>query len=197
MTISYFGYGSLVNVATLPEHTSVTPGRLDGWVREWRIRGKNPAGRGVCSLSVAPEDGTLIKGVLATEPKDGWDKLAQREWKYDRVHGIGGAFRCDDKSAAGPEEMFLFRSKPEHADWGDADHPILQSYLDCVLAGFHAFWGEAGVSHFLDTTRGWHVPILADRDNPVYPRAIRLEQRVAELIDDHLADRKIRYLAFA
>ena len=194
MTISYFGYGSLVNSATLPETAQVTPGRLDGWVREWRIRGSNQTGRGVCSLSVAPEEDAKIRGVLATEPKHGLAKLELREWKYDRIDGVGGAFRCDLENLPGPDDMFLFRSKPEHNDWGDADHPILQSYLDCVLAGFHALWGEEGVVHFLETTRGWHVPILADRGEPVYPRAIRLDAVMTEMIDDHLAGLKVRYL---
>ena len=194
MTITYFGYGSLVNNATLPEHTEITPGRLDGWVREWRIWGTNQVGRGVCSLSVAPEAGTVIRGVAAVEPKAGLEKLEQREHKYHRVHGVGEAFRCDEKGEPGREDMFLFRSKPEHYGWGDKDHPILQSYLDCVLAGFHASWGEAGVSHFLETTRGWHIPVLADRDQPFYPRAVDLETKLAEMIDDHLSDLKVRFL---
>lgn len=197
MTISYFGYGSLVNTATLPGHTKVTPGSLSGWTREWRIRGKGAMGRGVCSLSVAPDPGTAIRGVLANEPKSGLEKLEQREWKYDRVHGVGEAFSCDEKGADGPEDMFLFRSRREHAHWGDDEHPILQSYLDCVLAGFHAFWGEAGVTHFLETTNGWHVPVLADRSEPVYPRAVQLDAKLAELIDDHLSGLKLRYLAFS
>lgn len=194
MTITYFGYGSLVNNATLPDHTRIRPGRLDGWVREWRIWGTNQIGRGVCSLSVAPETGSEIRGVAAVEPKTGLQKLEEREHKYHRVHGIGEAFRCDERGASGPDDMFLFRSKPEFHGWGDEDHPILQSYLDCVLAGFHEIWGEEGVSHFLDTTRGWHVPILKDRDNAFYPRAVALDDVMAEMIDDHLADHDVRYI---
>ncbi len=196
MTITYFGYGSLVNISTLGPDTAVSPGMLSGWVREWRIRGANPQGRGVCSLSVAQDDGVSIRGVAAREPRDGLEKLNRREWKYDRVDGVGASFRCDAEGAPGGDTMFLYRSKPEHYGWGCAENPILQSYTDCVLSGFHAFWGEEGIRHFIETTRGWHVPILADRSTPLYPRAVKLKPEVAEMIDDHLSDQKVSYIAF-
>jgi len=194
MTITYFGYGSLVNVETLAEGATAVPGTLAGWVREWRIWGTNQIGRGVCTLSVGQETGSEIRGVLVREPKEGLSALERREHKYHAVHGIGERFSHENDGRSGPEDMFLFKSKPEHYGWGDDDHPILQSYIDCVLAGFHAHWGEEGVRHFLETTRGWHVPVLFDRDNPIYPRAIELEHSLRELIDDLLADLKIRHL---
>ncbi|WP_209003796.1 gamma-glutamylcyclotransferase family protein [Labrenzia sp. CE80] len=195
MTITYFGYGSLVNVATLGSATVVQPGTLTGWVREWRIRGANMQGQGVCALSVAPEATTSIRGVSAREPKAGLEKLDKREGRYHRIDGVGSAFRCDAEGKPGDEAMFLYQSKPEHYGWGCAENPILQSYVDCVLAGFHAFWGEEGIRHFIETTRGWHVPILADRNAPVYPRAVLLQPEVQEMIDDHLADQKVTFLA--
>lgn len=194
MTITYFGYGSLVNVGTLAEGATAVPGCLSGWVREWRIWGTNQIGRGVCTLSVGREEGSEIRGVLVTEPKEGLPALEKREHKYDAVHGIGGAFAHDHDGSDGPQDMFLFKSKPEYYGWGDDDHPVLQSYIDCVLQGFHAHWGEAGVRHFLETTRGWHVPVLYDREAPIYPRAIKLEARLREMIDDLLADLKVRHL---
>lgn len=193
--MTYFGYGSLVNIDTLNDGTKVSPGCLAGWVREWRIRGTNKLGRGVCSLSVARSPMTTIRGVSATEPKEGLKQLDQREWKYHRVSGVGPDFKCDEHGRPGAREMFLYRSRPEHDGWGSADFPIPQSYVDCVLAGFHAFWGEQGIRHFIDTTRGWHVPVLVDREAPIYPRAVRLTPDVLEMIDDNLSDKKVRYLA--
>lgn len=194
MTISYFGYGSLVNVATLPDHAEVTPGTLDGWVRQWSIAGREIEGHGVCSLCVVPRDGVAIRGVMAREPREGLERLERREHMYDKVDGIGERFRCDAQGASGPNDMFLFRAKPRYYGWGDAENPILQSYVDCVLKGFHDFWGEEGVRHFIETTEGWHVPILADRDAPRYPRAIVLSESLRELIDDLLADHGVTYL---
>lgn len=194
MTISYFGYGSLVNVETLSPQTNVRPGSLSGWVREWRIRGGNAAIGGVCSLTVTPEKGTEIRGVAASEPRRGLEALNRREWKYDRIEGVGKDFCCDERQSAGPPDMFLYRSKPEYLGWGDADHPILQSYIDCVLAGFFQFWGEEGVRHFIETTRGWHVPILADRAAPRYPRAVDLPPELGALIDDTLDGQRVTFI---
>ncbi|MBO0346103.1 gamma-glutamylcyclotransferase family protein [Roseibium limicola] len=194
MTISYFGYGSLVNTATLPSHTQVTPGTLTGWVRQWSISGRETAKRGVCSLCVVRKEGAQIRGVLASEPRDGLARLEQREYMYDKVSDVGHEFRADEKGGPGPQDMFLFQAKAAHYAWGDAANPILQSYVDCVLTGFHNFWGEEGVRHFFDTTEGWHVPILADRAAPQYPRAIVLDPHVRDLIDGCLGELGVTYL---
>lgn len=194
MTISYFGYGSLVNTQTLPEGAQVVPGQLEGWVREWRIWGTTEFSRGICALSVSPKPGVTIRGVLAREPKERLAELDAREAKYHRVAGIGPAFLCDAKKEAGPEDMFLYRSRPEHYGWGSDAYPILQSYIDCVLQGFHAFWGLEGVDHFLETTDGWHVPILKDRQAPIYPRAQIIEDDLLAEFDTRLKNLGVRYL---
>ena len=194
MTISYFGYGSLVNVNTLPAGANVVSGQLSGWVREWRIWGTTQLGRQVCTLSVAPKEGVTIRGVMAKEPKERLAELDQREAKYHRVPGIGSSFICDARGEAGPPDMFLYRSKPEHYGWGSDDYPILQSYVDCVLQGFHAFWGLPGVDHFLETTDGWHVPILKDRDAPIYPRAQQVPPELLAEFDARLKASGVRYL---
>lgn len=194
MTISYFGYGSLVNTNTLPEHTRVTPGTLSGWVRQWSISGRETTGHGVCSLCVIPQSGTEIRGVLANEPRSGLPRLEQREHMYDKVDGIGAGFRCDAQGQPGPQDMFLFQAKEQHYGWGDEQNPILQSYVDCVIAGFHAFWGEDGARHFVETTEGWHVPVLSDRERPRYPRAVSLDKPLLDLIDDLLSDARVTYL---
>lgn len=195
MTISYFGYGSLVNVKTLTPGTDVRPGTLTGWVRQWRISGASAGETGVCSLCVIEQDGAAIRGVLASEPKEGLAKLERRECHYDKVDGIGAAFACDAQSLGGPDDMFLFRAKPEFYRWGDEDSPILQSYIDCVLAGFYDFWGEEGVRHFIETTEGWHVPILSDREAPRYPRAVSVAKDQLQMTDDLLADQRVRYIS--
>ena len=191
MTITYFGYGSLVNTRTLPPGTHVRAGRLNGWVREWRVVGLTDSGRGICALSVAPEPGVSILGVLASEPKSGLAKLEKREMRYDKVPSVGEHFRCEEEQP-GPEDMFLFQAKAENRDWGSESYPILQSYIDCVLLGFHDFWGEAGIRHFIETTRGWHAPVLADRHAPLYPRAIQADPEVIALIDRYLEPLSIR-----
>lgn len=195
MTISYFGYGSLVNTRTLGPGTSVRAGRLDGWIREWRVVGLTDSGRGICALSVAPEAGASIRGVLASEPKSGLAILEARERRYDKVMSVGGNFICEAQGLPGPDDMFLFQAKAENRDWGSERNPILQSYIDCVLLGFHDFWGEDGIRHFVETTRGWHAPVLADRAAPIYPRAVQVPAEVIALIDRYLEPLDIRYLS--
>ncbi|MBA5779362.1 gamma-glutamylcyclotransferase [Stappia sp. F7233] len=198
MLISYFGYGSLVNRATLASDVVALPGRLEGWRREWRVVGRpaeaDGAGRGACALTVRPEPGCAIRGVLLSEATAGLAALDKREARYDRIDGISHQFRPDDGTAGVPEAVFLYRAKAEHYRWGDEDHPILQSYLDCVLAGFHEIWGEAGVDHFLETTDGWHAPILADRHAPIYARAVTLEPDLTGLFDERLAALDLRWV---
>ncbi|MDN3718857.1 gamma-glutamylcyclotransferase family protein [Roseibium salinum] len=146
MTITYFGYGSLVNSDTIPAAMEVTPGRLRGWVREWRVCGEGEDGQGRCALTVREDAETEILGVMAREPRAGLKALELREQRYHRVEAIGSCFRCDARKSPGPEDMFLFRAAPEHQRWGTDAYPILQSYLDCVLAGFFSASGARKVS---------------------------------------------------
>ncbi|MEM9632882.1 MAG: gamma-glutamylcyclotransferase family protein [Pseudomonadota bacterium] len=194
MTITYFGYGSLVNVDTVPANTQVTPGRLSGWVREWRVCGMGNDGQGRCALTVREDKETEIWGVLATEPRERLGELEQREKRYRKVEKVGPAFRCEAEGSQGPDGLFLFKALPEHHRWGSETHPILQSYLDCVLAGFFRVWGERGIHHFLETTDGWHVPVLQDRNCPRYPRSIQLQTDLADLIDHSLKQLGVGYI---
>lgn len=186
MTLTYFGYGSLVNADTVPDSAEIVPGRLTGWVREWRVCGMWENGQGRCALSVRPQAGAEIWGVMTRDRKSGLDALEKRENRYEKVGAIASAFRCEAEQKPGPDGLFLFRATPENRRWGCARHPILQSYLDCVLTGYDRIWGAGGIDHFLATTDGWHVPVLQDRDKPLYPRAVRLDREVRRRIDERL-----------
>ena len=190
--IFYFGYGSLVNGDTRAPGGIAVAGRLSGWVREWRIAGPTAYG-GVCSLTVRPEPGAEVAGVMVREHRDGLAALDEREWRYERCDLADGAFR-PDADATLPTAGFVYTARAEHYRWGDEDHPILQSYVDCVLAGFLKLWGEAGVRDFVETTRGWHVPIRADRKAPLYPRAVRTDDEALSFFDDVLREAGARWI---
>ncbi|GAB4515949.1 MAG: gamma-glutamylcyclotransferase [Roseibium sp.] len=194
MTITYFGYGSLVNIDTIAPDVEVTPGTLTGWRREWKVCGEGEDGQGRCALSVREAPGSEIRGVMAREPHTRLKDLQDREKRYVKVGAVGDAFRCDARRQPGPGDLFLFRAAPLHYRWGSDTHPILQSYLDCVLAGFFRTWGEAGIDHFLETTDGWHVPVLKDRQRPHYPRRVDLAPELADLIDSKLKSLGISWL---
>ncbi|MBX2839834.1 MAG: hypothetical protein KTR35_23455 [Gammaproteobacteria bacterium] len=116
-----------------------------------------------------------IDGVLVTIPHSALAELDRRESGYDRVQiepeQIAFAF---DSHALSVERLFMYVSKTEFNAPADEDHPILQSYIDCVMAGYEAQFGADGLSRFLQTTHGWRGPIENDRSSPRYPRAVQL-----------------------
>ena len=194
MKITYFGYGSLVNAHTVPDNAELTPGRLKGWVREWRVCNVWESGQGRCALSVRADEHSEIWGVMTRESLGRMAALEKRETSYEQIGGIAAAFRCEAEQKTGPEGLFLFQASPDYRRWGCEVHPILHSYLDCVLAGYHQIWGETGIDHFLETTDGWHVPVLDDREKPLYPRAVQLDQDVERLIDRKLEPLELKVI---
>ena len=198
-TIAVFGYGSLVTQATLPEGTVAIPGRLTGIRRAWKIAGETPIGR-VCGLTALADDASSsrsvgVRGVLVSYPRALLPELDKREWRYDRHALAPDAFVPDDGfSVDRSVETIMYRVKPQHERWGDDDHPIIQSYIDCVLRGFFERWGSAGVTHFIETTDGWHAPIARDRHQPRYRRTVRITAEEEALFDAALERAGARWL---
>ncbi len=180
--VAVFGYGSLVNASTLPAGTLSIPGRLSGFRRAWRIAGKTPIGR-TCGLTVEPCPRTTVQGTLVLTPKSELPGLDKREWRYDR-HPLGdNAFRPERRDVDIPAYHIVYRVKRQHERWGDAEHPVIQSYVDCVMRGYFERWGVLGVRRFVATTAGWHVPIQRDRAEPRYRRAVRITAEEEALFD--------------
>lgn len=198
--ICYFGYGSLVNEETLPAGTTVIAGQLSGWKREWRACSKGKAGHdgfagmSKCALGVRRDEGSVIRGAMVLDTKANLPALDKREWHYSRKSLQEDRF-LPDCGRPMPSDTFLYQAQDQHAYWGDEEHPILQSYVDCVMAGFHRLWGQEGLEHFVETTDGWdRVPILTDRIKPVYPRAVVLSQTLIDTIDGLLKSVNAQYL---
>lgn len=182
-----FGYGSLVNAATLPAGARSIPGRLSGYRRAWRIAGTTPFGP-ACGLTVEPCEDTVLNGALVVLPKSELPSLDEREWRYDR-HPLDLAdFAPETDDDPIPDETIIYQVKPIHRRWGDAEHPLVQSYIDCVLRGYFERWGVLGVRHFVETTAGWHIPIRRDRAEPRYRRAVRITAEEEALFDRILQD---------
>ena len=82
MTITYFGYGSLVNTRTLGPQAVAEAGTLAGWRREWRAWWR-PVGAEnlpkVCTLTVRRAEETAIRGVMVSEPAERLAELDARE----------------------------------------------------------------------------------------------------------------------
>ena len=175
---AFFGYGSLVNLAT-HDYADPRPARLAGWRRVWC----GTTLRGLAYLSVEEAPGVEIDGVIARVPRADWAALDEREAAYDRV-AVTEAVRHDGP----PSPIAVYRVSPVHLH-SDRSQPILRSYLDVVVEGFWRMHGEAGVARFFETTGGWAHPVLDDRAAPVYPRARVVGAEVSEMVEAGLAGR--------
>jgi len=185
--VHYFGYGSLVNRDTRPANEPYETATLDGWVRQWAARvdtddagklAQSPVVKGYSVLTVHPAEGVSIEGVqVPIDPADLVD-LDQRE--------LGYAQQSIETSVAA-DSVVVYVCKPENTDLASAEYPLLQSYIDCVLAGFLERFGWDGVDRFIDTTQGWSAPILDDRLTPLYARAVAVPDAVQAKFDSRIA----------
>lgn len=181
----FFGYGSLVNRQT-HAYDQAHRACAHGWRRLWR----HAEGRDVAILTAVPSPGTEIEGLIAAVPGADWAALDLREEAYDRLPASGAVRHPLD-----PATDIAIYSIPEDKHQAAAElRPILLSYLDVVVQGYHREFGDGGVQRFFATTDGWEAPVLDDRAAPRYPRAQALSRAEVALVDrhlDHLGSRRM------
>lgn len=170
MTPSFFGYGSLVNLAT-HDYPNARKATLPGWRRIWCHAKTRP----VAFLSVHQAPGA-IQGIIADVPGADWAALDAREHAYQR-HDVSGVL--DGHTA-------IYQADPAKTVPPSTRHPILLSYLDVVVQGFLQQYGEQGVAEFFASTDGWG-PIKDDRADPYYPRFQTLSPQERALVDHHVS----------
>lgn len=189
-TICYFGFGSLVNRDTRPASEKAVKATLRGWERHWahHALGFADDSRSCCSLTVQQVNGreSAIDGVLVTIDKADLPELDKRETGYDRINIPSASFLIHDALSDVSADIAMYVSKPEHTAPADAGHPILQSYIDCVMAGFEQQFGVDGLDRLMRSTQGWYGPIENDRAHPRYPRAVTLASDVLARYDSLL-----------
>ena len=164
---AFFGYGSLVNTRT--HDFTGTKATLTGWRRTWCPTQHRTA----AFLSVLPCEETTLWGLTAPVPDGDWEALDEREAHYDRVD-VSPQF----------EETTVVYSVPEPNIDRALPRTIWLSYLDVVLQGYLHQYGEAGPTHFMDTTDGWEIGVTNDRATPQYSRAQSLTARETEMVND-------------
>lgn len=173
----FFGYGSLVNLATHDYHDP-QPARLRGWRRSWA----HTTLREVAFLTAVPCAESEIGGLIAAVPNADWQALDQREFAYDRLPTQNAVQHGMQQSP----EISVY-AVPQACQQAVTDqHPILLSYLDVVVQGYAQVFGKDGVAEFFASTDGWTAPILNDRSAPRYPRHQSLGSAELQLVDDHL-----------
>jgi hypothetical protein len=190
--IAYFGYGSLVNRATLgPTVIDAVPARLKGRSRHWRPRPDMP-GFPAALLTILPEDGCVVDGLLVFDSAANLPAIDRREARYER-HVVTSEELELLGPAPGSCAVYVYQAishLPPHKE----EPRILQSYLDVVLQGFLQEHGRAGVERFIAETRNFHIEVLTDRSRPIYPRAVSLTAQEAEYFDALLEKAEVKYI---
>jgi hypothetical protein len=191
--VAYFGYGSLVCRAT--HRTGIVdavPARLEGWQRYWRPRPDMP-GFPAALLTVRADPKAGCDGLLVFDRAENLAAIDAREARYCRVRLHPSAitaqlplpYECPIWLYVAQEEL------PPHPE----PPTILESYLDAVMLGFLTEHGEEGLHRFVAETGAFDMAVHADRQAPIYPRAIALEGSLAEAFDALLAARCISPVA--
>jgi hypothetical protein len=186
--VAYFGYGSLVNRATLrTKFLGIRRASVTGWRRFWMPR----AAPMPALLSVRPHEDFETQGVVVYDRADHLPAVDEREAGYARRVVMPGHVRIEN-AASHDVPLFIYEASPAEPDAAEAGATILQSYLDAVLQGFLSLYGEEGVARFVAETEGFETAISADRSNPRYPRPVTVSPAEADLFDRLVRERGAR-----
>jgi len=189
-----FGYGSLINsfsraqTGFSEQPLAVT---VSGWRREWNIRA---SGSRCTAVGLIRAD-ACCNGVLVRVPANQLTHFDRREAGYSRVPITPEQLRLHQPGAEINGPVWGYR--PDQMRHACRHYPLVQSYLDVILAGCLEY-DEAFAREFLRTTHHWHHAWLNDRPAPRYCRAQR--QLPLSCIDRLLAeewDLQLRVDAFA
>ncbi|MDN5929106.1 MAG: gamma-glutamylcyclotransferase [Hyphomicrobiales bacterium] len=196
--IAYFGYGSLVNRATLrTDIVDIIPARLVGWRRIWRPRPDMP-GFPAALLTVRREPGSVCDGVLIVDRAENLAAVDAREARYRRIRLEPVELEISparEGAASVDVPIYVYEADPELPPHREPPM-ILQSYLDAVMQGFLAVHGEEGLRRFLAETYGFaETPIRPDREKPTYPRAVMLSDVERALFDTLYGEHGLRLAA--
>lgn len=187
--VAYFGYGSLVNRATLrTKFLAIRRAEVTGWRRFWLPRRD---AREAAVLSVRREPSHVVQGVVVYDLADHLPLVDEREAGYGR-RVVDPADVAVETAPEVDAPIFLYEAIRDEETAADTGSPILQSYLDAVLQGFLSLYGMAGLQRFIRETDGFETDILGDRAMPRYPRAVSLGPGEGEMFDALLLARGAR-----
>lgn len=161
MRIAVFGYGSLVNKAslekTLGKNIKVQTAVLNGWKRDWSAILENTSGKPhyqlasgevppkVAVLNIKPSEDSLVNGILFDCSEQDLDRLINREIHYDLVDVT------KQIETGGYDKVYSFTSKPQFTDTNAKDVIIPASYKNLVEDGFRDL-GPAELDQYQKTT---------------------------------------------
>ncbi|MEM7069722.1 MAG: gamma-glutamylcyclotransferase family protein [Pseudomonadota bacterium] len=181
--VGYFGFGSLVNKHTLrTSYIDIVPATLKGWCRHWQARTETLE-EDVALLSIHKDEACSIKGMLVVDLAENLPLVDEREAGYTRNRLNLSEIELPQGFDA-PEDLYVYVAN-EAVDVKDTG-ALLQSYMDAVLQGFRNEYGDAGVTHFVQTTKNFDRRVLFDRESPLYPRSVDLCEAETNLFDQAL-----------
>lgn len=181
--VGYFGFGSLVNKHTLrTSYVDIVPASLKGFSRHWQARSKT-FDSPVSLLSIHEDAECTIKGMLVVDLLENLPLVDEREEGYSR-HELSKSQLEVATSVDMPDNLYVYIAN--EIEEAKDDGALLQSYLDAVMQGFRNEYGNEGVSHFVDTTKGFERSIMLDRANPLYPRSVSLCDEEISLFDSEI-----------
>lgn len=171
-----FGYGSLINAASR-ELTGQTgrafPAIAHGFKRSWgKIDGSYILSPLVVSQGAGSTNGVLIE--IAEQELSEFDR---REAGYYRVEIPGDCLELIEETKINQPVWIYVK---DDACTPCPEQPIVQTYVDTVLAGCLTVSGEF-TRHFIDNTEGWHHHFENDRHAPRYTR-------MAGVSDEHRSE---------
>lgn len=178
--VGYFGFGSLVNKHTLrTSYVDIFPASLKGYRRHWQSRSKT-FDSPISLLSIHEDQACNIKGMIVLDSLENLPLVDEREAGYSR-HQLSHDQVDVSDSVTLPDNLYVYIAN-EVEDVLDEGR-LLQSYLDAVMQGFRNEYGDQGVAHFVDTTKGFERAIELDREAPLYPRDVKLTHDEVQLFD--------------
>ena len=162
-----FGYGSLINSDSRRRTTGsgeARPVRVRGWRRAWNVVS---TATGVTYLGVVRVEHAVRNGVLFEVSPEQLIEFDARESGYTRrAIPSGDWIDAVPRSISDDAHVYV----PDAPGTPTPSCPIVQSYVDVVLAGCLEL-GNEFAREFVASTDSWDLPWINDRDAPRYPRA--------------------------
>ncbi|WP_341664880.1 gamma-glutamylcyclotransferase family protein [Vibrio sp.] len=178
MATYIFGYGSLINSASrqLTGATGLAhPAVIHGFKRIW---GKLDTSYTLSPLVVQKGQG-LVNGVLIEIAQNELKEFDTRERNYQRIQ-VSLTEIDTTHSLTSSDHIWLYIN--DDAKQPCEQVPIMQSYVDTVLAGCLDI-SESFAKQFIEHTLGWHCPRQNDRHTPTYAHLAGVQQHHYCLID--------------
>jgi len=159
-----FSYGTLMNSevrAMTGMSSDAQPGYVRGFLRSWNVRIEKESRT---ALGVVPKEGSRVNGVACEVTEEELKKFDAREKGYIRT-------QISKNNVEGVnQDVWMYI--PDNTEIANEDYPVAQTYIDAAIAGCLEI-SEDFATEFIKTTENWDVPIIHDREQPIYSHALK------------------------